>query len=198
MRNRSTGQMTKYKVLEIATQLINEKGFSKTSINDIVRATGVKKGNLYFHFSSKDELGLAVLEKAKRDFSTFLRASLRGENPIDRLSNFLDAVFEKHRRARFVGGCLFGNTALELSDSNDVFTQFLAEVFQEWVESLAEVVREAYESGDLKAQFPPNVLAKHIVASIEGGIMMSRLTKNGDHLRDCLNALRISLGIDQK
>lgn len=98
------GGKTKARVLETATQLINERGFCSTSINDIIQATGVKKGNLYFHFPSKEELGLAILEEASREFAAFLSRSLQGERPLDRLSNFLDAVFEKHRSAQFVGG----------------------------------------------------------------------------------------------
>jgi len=100
----SKGEKTRARVLEAATQLINEKGFSSTSVNDIIQVTGVKKGNLYFHFSGKEELGLAVLEQARQDFMAFLSESLKGECPLDKLSNFLDAAYEKHRKARFVGG----------------------------------------------------------------------------------------------
>ena len=104
MDSGTKGEKTKARVLETARQLINEKGFCSTSINDIIQATGVKKGNLYFHFPSKEELSLAILEEANKEFATFLSRSLQGERPLDRLSKFLDAVFEKHRRARFVGG----------------------------------------------------------------------------------------------
>lgn len=98
------GEKTKARVLEAAMQMVNEKGFCSTSINDIIQATGVKKGNLYFHFPSKEELSLAILEEASREFAAFLSRSLHGELPLARLANFLDAVLEKHGRARFVGG----------------------------------------------------------------------------------------------
>ncbi len=60
---------------------------------------------------------------------------------------------------------------------------------------MAGVLREAEEAGELKVHAQPELLAKHIVATIEGAIMMSRLSKNGDHLRDCLNSIRILLEI---
>ncbi|MFH0822175.1 MAG: TetR family transcriptional regulator C-terminal domain-containing protein [Pseudomonadota bacterium] len=93
---------------------------------------------------------------------------------------------------------MFGNTALELSDTNNRITELIREVFRNWTELLAEVLRDALDAGDLKVKIPPTVLAKHMVATIEGGIMMSRLTKNGDHLRDCLNSIRILLGIEPR
>jgi TetR/AcrR family transcriptional repressor of nem operon len=194
----SKGEETRARVLEAARQLINRKGFRSTSVNDIIKVTGVKKGNLYFHFASKEELGLAILRQAHEDFMAFLCNNLKGDRPLEKVSSLLDAVFEKQRRTKFVGGCLFGNTALELSDANDRITQLIREVFRGWTELLAGVLREAQDAGDLKVQVQPKVLAKHIVASIEGGIMMSRLSKNGDHLRDCLSSIRVLLGIEPK
>jgi TetR/AcrR family transcriptional repressor of nem operon len=85
-------------------RLVNEKGFCNTSINDVIQATGVKKGNLYFHFASKEELSLAILEEANKQFCAFLSKRLQAERPLDRLANLLDAVFEKQSSMRFVGG----------------------------------------------------------------------------------------------
>jgi TetR/AcrR family transcriptional repressor of nem operon len=83
-----------------------------------------------------------------------------------------------------------------LSDANDRIAQLIREVFRDWTALLAEVLREAQEAGEITIQVQPEVLAKHMVATIEGGIMMSRLRKNGNHLRDCLSSLRVLLEID--
>jgi AcrR family transcriptional regulator len=57
----SKGEKTRAGVLEAARRLINQKGFRSTSINDIIQTTGVKKGNPYFHFGSREEFGMARL-----------------------------------------------------------------------------------------------------------------------------------------
>ncbi len=98
------GEKTRATVLAAARKLINEKGFCSTSVNDIIEATGVKKGNLYFHFAGKEDLGLAVLEQAHKEFMDFLSKSLEGARPLERVSNLLDAVLEKQRKTKFVGG----------------------------------------------------------------------------------------------
>lgn len=195
MASITKGEMTRARVLKTASSLINSKGFSNTSINDIIQATGVKKGNLYFHFPSKEDLGLAILQEAKRDFFLWVSNSLQGDRPLEKLSNFFDAVLEKHRKTNFVGGCIFGNTALEMSDSNIRFSNSIKEVFREWTAIITELLIEAREAGDLKQEIPASLLAKQIVATIEGGIMMARVSKNGNELQDCLNSLRILLGI---
>ncbi len=195
MEKTARGEATRARVIETARWLVNKKGFSNTSINDIIQATGVKKGNLYFHFPSKEELGLAILEDAAAEFYEFLRQSLRGKWPLDRLASFFDAVLEKHRRTNFVGGCIFGNTALEMSDSNPKFASIIKGVFRRWIDMIEEVLIEARQAGELPPEISPDLLAKHIVASIEGGIMMARLTKEEKDLRDCLDSLRHFLGI---
>ena len=169
MAARTKGEVTRARVIETARWLVNKKGFSNTSINDIIRATGVKKGNLYFHFSSKEELGQAILEDAATEFFQFLSNSLQGDRPLDKLSAFFDSVLEKHRRKNFVGGCIFGNTALEMSDSNPGFSALIRGVFRQWVDVITNLLIEARQCGELDAGISPTLLAKQIVASIEGG-----------------------------
>ena len=62
------GTQTRERLLEEATELAQRKGFGATSVNDLLVATGIKKGTLYYHFPGKDDLGLAVLERAKAAF----------------------------------------------------------------------------------------------------------------------------------
>ncbi len=83
-----------------------------------------------------------------------------------------------------------------MSDSNPRLSELIGTVFERWTGLVAEVLRQACDAGDLTMSVPPELFAKHIVATIEGGIMMSRLSKNGDDLRDCLNSLRVALGIE--
>jgi len=104
MNSGSKGEKTRGRVLETARRLINERGYSNTSINDIIQATGVKKGNLYFHFPGKEELGLAILTQSQKEFMAFLAKNLEGERPLERLSNLFDAVYAKQSKTKFVGG----------------------------------------------------------------------------------------------
>ena len=115
---KSKGEMTKDKILAEAARLIHKKGFEATTINDLVKATGIKKGCLYFHFSGKDELSFAVLEKAKADFFAFLDSLLEGKTPGDRLNNLFKGLQDAQRDMDFSGGCIFGNTALEMGDKD--------------------------------------------------------------------------------
>jgi TetR/AcrR family transcriptional repressor of nem operon len=104
------GDITREKILKAARNLFNTKGFGATSINDLVNASGLQKGSIYFHFPGKDAIALTVLEEASNSFMAFLADSLTGESPGLCLENFFRNVMEKHLATGFVGGCIFGNT----------------------------------------------------------------------------------------
>jgi len=187
------GDITREKILEAARSLFNTKGFGATTINDLVDASGLQKGSIYFHFPGKDALGLAVLEEARNSFMDFLADSLTGDSPCLCLENFFRNVMEKHLATGFVGGCIFGNTALEMGDSDMRYAEIIDQLFDQWIGMIERFVVAAQEKGELRADIPGNALARIIVAVIEGGIMMSRVKKDEVPLRECLEVLRKTL-----
>lgn len=183
----------KEQLLAEATRLFHARGFDRTSLNDLLAAAGIKKGSLYFHFASKRGLALSVLERARSQFMEFLGEALKGATPEQRLHRFLDTALATHERMGFVGGCLWGNTALEMSDSDEEFAGFVARVFDEWTQRVESVIAEGQAAGQFRADLPARQLASHVVAAIEGGIMQSRLRKDEEPLRDCLDCLKTLL-----
>lgn len=189
----SKGDLTKERILSEATTLFHQKGFGATSVNDIIVATGIKKGSLYFHFSSKEEIGLAVLEQAKNGSTQYMGAHLVGETPGECLIHYFEAVYRKHKLSNFSKGCLFGNTALEVNEGNESYSHIVDGLFSEWVAGLQDVIAAAQKEGQVRDDIEANVLACHIVSTIEGGIMLSKLKKDGKPLRLCLDCLKVFL-----
>jgi len=80
------------------------KGVGATSVGELLSASGTTKGGFYHHFSTKEELGLAVIERFRTDFIGFLDQTLVGTTPGERLGSFLTAALDLHRKLHFVGG----------------------------------------------------------------------------------------------
>lgn len=194
MTTTSKGEKTRAHILKATRKLLVAQGFHNTSISAVIEATGVKKGNLYYHFASKEALGLAVLEDAKDEFFAFLAKALAGLDPVEKIINSCQAICREQEKNNFVGGCLFGNTALEMADSNRKFSGVIQEVFHRWTGLLAAHLDEALQAGLLPAATRPQLLAKTVVATLEGGIMMSRVSKNKEDLNDFLTAITGLLG----
>jgi TetR/AcrR family transcriptional repressor of nem operon len=188
---------TRERLIDAAYRLSRRKGFDRTSVSEVIAEAGVQRGSLYHYFPGKEDLGLAVLERDRSEFMAMLDSTLSlSGHPASKLQAFFDAALKKHRESGFVGGCLWGNTALEMSDTNPAYAQLVAEVFDAWLAKTEAVIRRGQEEGEFRADLKAGDLARLVVAGIEGGIMMSRLTKSPRPFKTCLATLMRSLRVE--
>ena len=190
------GDLTRSKILANASQVFQRKGILATTVTDLLNATGTTKGNLYFHFSSKEDIGLEVLQKAHAAFNSFLDEALTGPTPGAALEHFFAAVLERNLAKGANGGCIFGNTALEAADTAPRFARLVQHVFNDWISRLESTVAAAQQRGQIRRDLPPVEFAELIVETIEGAIMQARLQQETGPLARALNALRVVLELD--
>jgi TetR/AcrR family transcriptional repressor of nem operon len=89
------GETTKNRVITAARHLFKYQGYKNTTIDDISRASGVKRGNLYFYFRSKEEIAHAAIEDALRTESPFLDGIMGGEtDPLKKVELMIDKMVE--------------------------------------------------------------------------------------------------------
>lgn len=184
------GQETRSHILKESRMLFTLRGFKNSSISAIIAATGVKKGNLYYHFSSKEELGLAVLLDARDEFYTVLHSSLQGDDPVQRVLHSCQVIMELMQQSNFVGGCLFGNTALEMTDMSSKFGQIIKEIFSHWIKLIQDELSSIDGDKPLQSSLSAETLAISIVAILEGGIMLSRVYLDKKNLEVCIHTTK--------
>ncbi len=183
---------TKEQILQAACRLIHCQGFHNTSLDQILRESGVGKGNFYYHFKSKDELGHAVLDRlALWTEEQVGREVFRGGgNPVDEIFRFFDLIVEMQREMGCVGGCPLGNLALELSDIHDGFRQRIQEILTTWRKQISGALSRAQANGQLARNVQLDRLAEFIIAGIEGGILLAKTHKDLTVLEGCLDELK--------
>lgn len=76
-RNADRGRATRDRLIEVATRLFAAHGFDGTSIETVLRESGMSRGSLYHHFPGKDALFGAVLEDLEARIATDLAAATR-------------------------------------------------------------------------------------------------------------------------
>jgi TetR/AcrR family transcriptional repressor of nem operon len=189
----SCSTSTRERILAEARKLIHRKGLRATSISEILEAADVRRGTLYHYFSGKHELAVAMLNETSEEFMSFLDQSLDGPSPRDRLYGFFDAAYEINSRGGFVGGCLFGNIALEASDTDPELESAVTEVFDRWSGRLESVIEEGQQCGQFRSDLPSEVLARHVVMVIEGGLMQARLRKEGQIFSQSIQCIKAFL-----
>ena len=192
------GATTRDQILDSATRLIHLQGYHCTSLDDVLRESGVGKGNFYYYFKSKEELGYAIIDRVMQGFvQRTLEPTLADTsgNPIAQIHGFLDRVLDNQRQRNCIGGCPIGNLASELSDSHEGFRQRLAGIFEEWRAKLAETLNRARLSGRAREDFEPSTLAQFLVAALEGAILLTKVTKDIAIMERCVEQLKQHLAL---
>jgi TetR/AcrR family transcriptional regulator, transcriptional repressor for nem operon len=187
------GRQTREAILDAATELMHLKGYQATTLDDVLRESGVGKGNFYYHFKSKEELGYAILDQI---IAAFLERTVEpcfvdGATPrLAQIHCFLDRVLAAQRQRNCVGGCALGNLASELSDVHEGFRARLSGVFSAWNERLTGALAEAQAAGSVRADCHPEAVAQFLVASLEGAILMTKLTKDIVVMERCVEEMK--------
>lgn len=85
------GALTKKHIIEQVRSLFAEKGYTATSMNDICKATGCSKGNIYYHFKSKEDLFFHLAVQEMTEFRNDIeRITSQNQSSIDRLYAYID------------------------------------------------------------------------------------------------------------
>ena len=188
---------SKEKILSAAENLIHKKGIEATSISDLQEATGLTRSSLYFHFRNKEVLCRQVLERAWERLRAMLTETVSPDKPMGGMPDLFQALLEMNRENEYVGGCIFGNTALEMSDSDESFAGFVEDIFDEWKEDLEDALAAAQRRGEVRSDMGAGALATQTVATIEGAIMLARLKKEDKTFRACIEGLEVFLTAEE-
>ena len=166
-------------ILDAAARVINTRGFSHTSVEELIAATGLSgKSHFYHYFPSKEALGMAVIDRQFERFTERGLAILSEPmiEPVDRLALFIDTLVSLQRDRDGGSGSPFGNLAGEMADSHEGFRRRLDDVFARWTEQLVALLREAGPS--LRDDVDAVKLSRFIIACLEGGMLMTRVTRD--------------------
>jgi TetR/AcrR family transcriptional repressor of nem operon len=166
-------------ILDAASTLIAERGYSQTSIDDVIQQSRLcGKSHFYHYFRSKEELGLAVLDRQFECFAEVRLALLREpmRPPLERLNAFIDSVVSSRAECGCRGGSPIGSLASELADAHEGFRLRIGVVLDRWAEQLHALL---WELGPrLREGAEPARIARFIIASLEGGMLMARVTRD--------------------
>jgi len=161
---------TRDRLVQAAFREVFRHGFQSAGIDDILAATNVTKGALYYHFENKEALGYAVIEEivAKLTHDRWLLPLQRGKDkdPVDTLIGIVRALPNRPRDVR--GGCPLVNLAQEMSQLDEQFRKRLERIFHAWQEGIAITLRRGQSQGAVRRDLDPEETASFLIAMIEG------------------------------
>jgi TetR/AcrR family transcriptional repressor of nem operon len=166
-------------ILDAAALLISARGYRMTSVDDVIREAGLSgKSHFYHYFKSKEELGYAVLNRQFERFAERGLAILREPmiDPLERLYLFIDSVVTAQAERGCKGGSPFGNLAGEMADAHEGFRERIEQVFERWASQIQSLLWEA--RGQLAPATDAARLARFIIATLEGALLMTRVKRD--------------------
>lgn len=173
-------EATRERLVRCGIEILTERGFASTGIDEVLKRVGVPKGSFYHYFSSKDDFGLAVIDGYAAYFAAKLDRWLTEEEvrPLQRLENFIADAKEGMTRHEFRRGCLIGNLGQELAATNEEFRPRLEAVFADWQGRIAACLRAAREAGDIAGNADCDQLAAFFWIGWEGAILRAKLVRS--------------------
>jgi len=172
--------LAKEKLLDAAQRLMLSNGFSATTVDGICETAGLTKGCLFHYFSSKDDLGKAVLEHYWASTQEMIRTRLfPGKvDPIERISDVIAISIEMANNRSLPIGCLLGNFAQELSDTHPDVRDLCDRYFAQWIGAIKRDLDEASRKYNPRASIDTQTLAEHLVAVLEGSLILAKAAQD--------------------
>jgi len=187
------GELTRQRIIELAAPLFNQRGFSGCSMQDVMEATGLKKGGLYRHFSSKEELAAEAFRYALSQAVKIRTDALDpGQGAMERLRELIAQFVEKP--SPVPGGCPILNTAIDSDDGNPVLRELARDGVKEWRARIAQIVKEGIARREIRKDVDPRAVGNTIISALEGALMISRLEGSKNALNDVRRSLEEFVG----
>lgn len=183
---------TREDILESVINAVHRNGLTATGLSKLFDLSGASSGSFYNYFSSKQELGHALIDFEWEKLKTHILepSKQQSESPIDQLFWILEVLEKKQHKEPFCGGCLLGNLIVDLAEQDPSFREHLAQIFSRWEDALAERLIQAQEQGNLKPKTDPKILAGQIMTVLEGAMLMGKLYQDTDRLHQGFNVAR--------
>ncbi len=165
---------TRTAILDAAQDMVQRQSISGVSFQELAKRTGIKKGSMYYHFESKDDLSIALLERAAAEMKdSFTRGE--GKSPTQRLEYYLNIY-----RFHIIPSekmCPGGSFAGEWGKLTDPVQAQVQRLINEQSQCLQQVLSAGIASGEFYNHGQSDKdLTQWLVACIQGGLLTSRVS----------------------
>ena len=180
----SKGEQTRERILSRSAQLFNRQGYFGSSLSDIMRETGLEKGGIYNHFTSKEQLALESFDYAYGLVQQRVRNVLAGKyNAIERLFAIVSVFQGIVDDPPVAGGCPILNTAIEADDANESLRDRARSAMNDWRTTIHRIVNKGIERHEIHPGVNADEVASILITTLEGAIMLSNLFKDPIHMQ---------------
>ena len=165
--------------METTARLMRSQGYHATGLNQIIEESQAPKGSLYHYFpQGKEELAAEALAGAGRHVGERLRQLFDSNRPGDALDNLVESAIADLEASDYQNGCPIALVGLEAGANCPALRQICAAQF----EAAVKLIGERFLAMGVPAE-KAHDLAQTVFAGYEGALLLSRVTRDPQHLR---------------
>jgi TetR/AcrR family transcriptional repressor of nem operon len=181
------GRASRERIVERAAELFAERGIAATSLDEVLAAAKAGKGQFYHYFRGRDELAAAAVGHRCARVVAGLTQALGAVSSLAGLEQAMTGYVAGFEQAG-LPGCPIGTLSTEVAGRNEDARLQAAAGFDAWERLLADALERMRQRGELRADANPAALATGLLASIEGGMVLSQTRKDIASLRIAVEA----------
>jgi len=186
----SKGNFTRALIIEKAAELFNSLGFAGVSVSDLMAATGLKKGGIYNHFKSKEEIRIEAFQHMISDVrAEVIKAIANKTTAKEQLAGILEFFRNYALNPIIKGGCPLLNAMVDADNANPEFQKSVNKAVDSLIWDIAEIVETGIEKKEFKSTVDPLKASVFIISAIEGGVAISRNYTDGQHMNIVIDHL---------
>ena len=187
-----TGSETRNKLLAAAMNVMRQKGYAATTVDDICKAAGLTKGSFFHHFASKEELAVAAAEYfAAMAAGLFESAPYRSlPDPLDRLLGYVDFRIAILQGPICDFSCLLGTFVQELYETHPAIRAACEKHMGDHIAELAKDAAEAKARYTADVTWTSESVAVHMQVVLQGSLILAKATQSPEVAIESLRHLR--------
>lgn len=171
------GKPTRDKILSESKGLIYKNGFSGTSIDLILSQTGITKGAFFYHFKTKADLALALMQDYAETELNLLAESketVAHLPPRERLLSFIQIFIDMFSGVEDPPSCLFASVSNEQNQYSEETKEIISQTMLKWRQAFVEMINEVIIETETNERLDKIALADHLNVVMEGAFVLSK------------------------
>lgn len=177
--------------MDAALEVFVKKGYAESRMDDIVQLSGLSKGAIYHHYSSKDELFLSLVDHWEMNFFPNFRGRLEdGASASDLLRGFAEEIIKEFTKRRHI--FLAELEFWSLANKNEKVRERIKILYQHLLDLFKKVIERGIETGEFR-EINSDITALSILTSFQGVIWFTIFDHNklsaDEYLREVIEMM---------
>ena len=184
---------TAEQILDLAETLIQTRGYSAFSYQDIADSLGIRKASIHYQFPSKADLGVAVVDRYIARFGEGLTAI--GGDQSQSSMTMLDFYVQPYLQFASTPDrvCLSAALAGEMMALPPKVRERVDRFFRTHQIWLSEILKRGEARGEFKLPAPASKVARYVFGALQGALLVKRTTNDLSQINDVVAVMKLQL-----